>query len=261
MKNILVIPDLQVRKDVPLEHLEWIGKYILNTKPDVIIQIGDFCDLSGLSLYSKGKLEGENVRLIDDIQWCRKAQRTLLKPIRDYNRHQKRIKHKTYRPEMYVTLGNHENRLMRFINDNPAFYGFFDDDIFDFEKNGWKVIPFLEVLTINGVHFSHYFQTTSMGNPASTARNLLTRKMSSCVQGHKQGLDWAHTYTPDGKKISAIIAGSAYLHDEPYLMQQNRCDWRGIVFLEDVQDGTFNEQFIPLDKLKRLYNNTGVDIR
>lgn len=253
MKNILVIPDCQVRADVPLEHLGWIGRFIVDKKPDVIVHIGDFCDFSGLSSYSKGKLEGEGVRLIDDINWAKKAQEILFRPMNEYNKARKKSKHKTYKPKKYITLGNHENRLARFINDNPSFDGFFDRDICGFRKNGFEVVPFLEVLTINGVHFSHYFQTTSMGNPASSARNLLNRRMSSCVQGHKQGVDWAHQYTPDGKKISAIIAGSCYLHDEPYLMQQNQCHWRGIIYLEDVHDGQFDENFITLDRLKRDY--------
>ena len=250
MKNILVIPDCQVRADVPLEHLGWIGRFIVDKKPDVIVHIGDFCDFSGLSSYSKGKLEGEGVRLIDDINWAKKAQEILFRPMNEYNKARKKSKHKTYKPKKYITLGNHENRLARFINDNPSFDGFFDRDICGFRKNGFEVVPFLEVLTINGVHFSHYFQTTSMGNPASSARNLLNRRMSSCVQGHKQGVDWAHQYTPDGKKISAIIAGSCYLHDEPYLMQQNQCHWRGIIYLEDVHDGQFDEKVL----LQQLYS-------
>lgn len=258
MKNILVIPDLQVKKDVPLEHLTWIGRFIMDKRPDVIVQIGDFCDFSGLSSYSKGKLEAEGVRLIDDINWVKKAQDILFKPLKEYNKQQKKTKHKQYKPQMYLTLGNHENRLLRFINDNPAFDGFFDKDICGFREHGFEVIPFLEVLTIDGVHFSHYFQTTNMGNPSSSARNLLNKRMSSCIQGHKQGLDWQYAYTPDGKMISAIIAGSCYLHDEPYLMQQNKCHWRGLVYLEDVHDSTFDVNFWSLDKLKRLYHDDNI---
>ena len=48
MKKHLVIPDCQVKSDVPLENLEWIGRYIVDKKPDVIINIGDFADMPSL---------------------------------------------------------------------------------------------------------------------------------------------------------------------------------------------------------------------
>ena len=51
----LIIPDCQVKDGVPLEYLEWIGHYIVEKKPDVIINIGDFADMPSLSSYDVGK--------------------------------------------------------------------------------------------------------------------------------------------------------------------------------------------------------------
>lgn len=41
----LVIPDVQAKDGVPLDHLEWIGRYIADKRPDVIVCIGDFADM------------------------------------------------------------------------------------------------------------------------------------------------------------------------------------------------------------------------
>ena len=37
-----IIPDVQARAGVDLSHLAWVGNYIAEKRPDVIVQIGDF---------------------------------------------------------------------------------------------------------------------------------------------------------------------------------------------------------------------------
>ncbi|MCI0656860.1 MAG: hypothetical protein L0170_07290, partial [Acidobacteria bacterium] len=39
--RILMIPDLQIGPGTPTDHLDWIGKYIVDKRPDFIVQIGD----------------------------------------------------------------------------------------------------------------------------------------------------------------------------------------------------------------------------
>jgi hypothetical protein len=48
-----VIPDCQVRPDVDYSHLSWVGNYLAEKRPDVIVQIGDFADMPSLSSYEK----------------------------------------------------------------------------------------------------------------------------------------------------------------------------------------------------------------
>ena len=64
----LIIPDTQVKPDVDLSYLEWIGQYIVEKKPDVLIQIGDFADMPSLSSYDIGKKSFEGRRYKDDIK-------------------------------------------------------------------------------------------------------------------------------------------------------------------------------------------------
>ena len=68
----LIIPDTQVKRDVDLSYLEWIGKYIVDKKPDVIVQIGDFADMPSLSSYDVGKKSFEGRRYKDDIEAAEK---------------------------------------------------------------------------------------------------------------------------------------------------------------------------------------------
>ena len=50
-----IIPDCQVKDGVDLSYLTWVGKYLVEKKPDVIVQIGDFADMPSLSSYDVGK--------------------------------------------------------------------------------------------------------------------------------------------------------------------------------------------------------------
>lgn len=76
----------------------------------------------------------------------------------------------------------------------------------------------------------------------------------SCVVGHQQGRDVAYGKRADGKRITAIMAGSCYEHDENYISTLGNRHWRGIVMLNEVNDGEFDEMFISLDYLRKKYD-------
>ena len=99
MRTHLVIPDTQITPDSPTDHLRWIGKYIAEKRPDVVIQIGDFNDCESLSSYDKGKKGFEGRRYIKDIEAGKKAMAELMRPIRKYNNRKRHLKEKLYRPE------------------------------------------------------------------------------------------------------------------------------------------------------------------
>jgi hypothetical protein len=44
-----IIPDCQVKDGVDLSYLTWVGKYLIEKKPDVIVKFGDFADMPSLS--------------------------------------------------------------------------------------------------------------------------------------------------------------------------------------------------------------------
>lgn len=85
MKKHIMIPDLQVTPDTPTDHLSWIGEYIVEQKPDVVVQIGDLADMESLSSYDKGKRSFEGRRYIRDIDSAHKAMKQLNQPLTDYN--------------------------------------------------------------------------------------------------------------------------------------------------------------------------------
>ena len=51
--KLLFIPDTQIKNGVNLDHIQALGNYILDKKPDIIVCIGDWWDMPSLSSYEK----------------------------------------------------------------------------------------------------------------------------------------------------------------------------------------------------------------
>lgn len=249
--KIAVIPDTQCRPGDDFRFLEDIGAYLLDKKPDVIVQIGDFADMPSLSSYDVGKKTFEGRRYNKDIEAAKTAMATLLAPIAGYNFKQRMNKQAQYKPRMILTLGNHENRINRAVDDDAKLDGTIGIDDLGYKEYGWEVYDFLDVVVINGVAFSHYFVTGIAGRPASTAQAQLTKKHMSCIAGHQQGLQIATAHRADGQRLTSVIAGSCYEHNEDYLGAQGNEHWRGMLMLHEVNDGQFDLMPVSLDYLRK----------
>ena len=139
-----IIPDCQVKDGVDLSYLTWVGKYLAEKKPDVIVQIGDFSDMPSLSSYDVGRKSFEGRRYKTDIDVTHKAMDALLAPIKEHNDRAKRNKERQYRPRMVLTLGNHEERISRAVEGDPKLDGTISLSDLGYESRGWEVIPYLE---------------------------------------------------------------------------------------------------------------------
>jgi len=156
---------------------------------------------------------------------------------------------------MVLTLGNHEARIDKAVNNDAKLEGVLSTDDLKYKEYGWEVYPFLEVVVIGGVAFSHYFVSGPLGRPVGSAALTLSKKHMSTVAGHQQGLQIAMAHRGDGKRLTSIIAGSCYTHDEDYMGPQGNKHYRGIVILHDVDDGEFEPMFVSLKYLEKKYAN------
>jgi predicted phosphodiesterase len=251
--KIAVIPDTQVKPDIDLSYIRWVGKYMASKRPDVIVHLGDFTDMSSLSMYDKGHKSFEGRRYKKDVEVTHKAMNLFLEPIEKYNYVQKKYKKPIYSPRMVMCLGNHEDRISRAVEEDSKLDGTIGLEDLRYEEAGWSVFPYLKPVIIENIAFCHFFASGIMGRPITSARALLVRKHMSCVAGHLQGRDIAYGQRADGKDMTAIIAGSCYLHDEPYLNPQTNNHWRGLYMLHNVSCGAFDEMPVSLNYLKSKY--------
>jgi len=249
--RLMMIPDPQVKKGVPLNHLSALGNYIADKRPEVIVCIGDFADMPSLSQYDKaGSKKTEGSRYKDDIAAVHEAMDVLLSPFRGID---------GYNPRMVMTLGNHEHRITRAIEDNPKhFEGVIGLEDLKYEEAGWEVFPFLEMVEIEGIYFSHYFV-----NPNSLTKNTLGGTVDtklknlgfSFCMGHQQTLQMGLLPRSNGTTIQGLVAGAFYQHNEGYMgIQGNKSHWRGAVMLNELQDGKYDIMPLSMDYLLRKWD-------
>lgn len=253
MTTHLVIPDCQVKPGVDLSYLTWVGQYIADKQPDVIINIGDFADMPSLSSYDVGKKSFEGRRYKHDIEVTRYAMDKLLAPLRELNEQQRRAKQKQYRPRMVLTLGNHEERIARAIESDPKLDGTIGLNDLGYTEAGWEVFDYLSPVVIDGVVYCHFFTSGVMGRPVTSAAALLNKRHMSAVMGHVQQRQIAYANRADGRQITGLFSGCCYLHDEDYLGAQGNNYWRGIWMLHEVEDGQFDEMPVSLKYLRKKY--------
>lgn len=258
----MVLPDVQIKPNQDYTFLRVIGEYIVEKKPDVLICLGDFADLPSLSSYDVGKKSFEGRRYRNDVLAANVAMQILLEPITEYNKQAAKNKKKMYLPRMVLTLGNHEHRITRAIENDPKLEGTLDLDDLKYKEFGWEVYDFLDIVLIDGVAYSHYFTTGVMGRAVTSARALVTKKHISCVQGHNQKMEIYNEYRADSKCITGLFAGCCYQHDEEYLGPQGNNYFRGIHILYEVEDGQFQCHSITLKYLlgrakRRLHSRQG----
>jgi len=243
----LVIPDRQIKPGVPLDYNRWVGMAIRDYAPDVVVDIGDNADFPSMSTHSAlGSKDKEGQRLLADIEAANAGEAILLEGMG------------SFRPKRMVRLrGNHENRLVRYIEANPVLEGLIGLHLLN--DKGWEVVPYFNgspgVVQIDGITYAHYFSNPNTGKPISgTIANRLSKVGTSFINGHCQGLQQGSVQYATGQMRHGVVAGSCYLHDEPYKGMANS-HWRGIVVLNEVRDGTFSEMALSLDYLCRKYES------
>lgn len=234
--------------------MKWAGKYAAEKKPDVIVCLGDFADMESLSSYDVGKKAFEGRTYLADIEAAKDAMSAFMYPIMEEQARLRRNKEKQWNPRLVLTLGNHCDRINKAINNDRKLDGLISVGDLPYEAYGWEVIPFLEVINIDGILYSHYFVTGVMGRPVASARMLVTKKHMSCTMGHVQNTEIDISQRRgDGKPVLGLFAGIYYQHDESYLNAQSNKQHRQIWMKYEVDDGFYYAHAISLEYLMKKY--------
>jgi len=126
--------------------IKWFARYIADTNPDLVVQIGDFADWNSLSKHEKPGTIGyaDKPAFVDDLESAEEALSLFRKTLKDG-------------PPCHITYGNHEERLERWDNDQPESKGLSFADRRDvlFKNYGWKSYAYGQWLFVNGVGFVH----------------------------------------------------------------------------------------------------------
>jgi hypothetical protein len=174
-------------------------------------------DMPSLSSYDKGKKAFEGRRYWRDVASVIDAQERMFGPLRSYNADRAASKKKQLRITTVHTLGNHDDaRIKRLCELHPELDGTISIDNLKYDEYWDHVVPFKEVVNLNGVAVSHYFTTGIKGAPVggeNPARTLLLKNHMSSIQGHTHTWDLKELSSVGGDKMFGLVGG-CFVHDD-----------------------------------------------
>ena len=248
-----IIPDGQLRPGDDLTHIRWAAQALVEYLPDVIVVIGDWGDFPSLSTHDQpGTKEAEGRRVKQDIDVFNEGFELLTEPIRKEQKRRQRRHLLRWNPDCHFLFGNHEDRITRAVYNHPKWDGFLTLDAL--LTPGFKRHPYLSIVEIDGIKYSHFFPNPFSGRPiGGTIINRLGHIGSSFVQGHQQGFQYASKQYPDHIK-HGLVCGRFYQRLETYRPQDvQMSEWNGIVVLNRVNNGDYDLMPLRMDYLREKY--------
>lgn len=250
---VAVIPDSHAHPKFKNDRALWLGNYLYETKPDLVIHLGDSADMDSLNSYDRNNrraFQGKSYR--DDINSHLDFMEKLW---HKYKKNKKRI------PKRVFLEGNHEHRIEKALDVSPELVGTisFDDlmldDFFDEVYRYEGSTP--AIYEDNGIFYSHYLVSGLMGKPISGehhAASLLGKKFVSCTVGHSHTLDYSVRTKADGKKIMGLVCGCYQDYTPAWAGNSGKLWHSGIITKRNVLDGTYDLETISIDRLKKEYS-------
>lgn len=250
MSTHIVIPDPHGHPDFHSKRATWLGKLILDVKPDVVINMGDMWDLPSMNTYEMGKKTwGRSYKR--DLNAGLEFDDRLWRPIR---------KAKKKLPRSVFLEGNHEHRLKRVLNLKPELEGLIDFKDFDLSRNYDDIVEYdggiPGNICIDGVSYAHFFPSGVMGKAIGglhQASALVNKVGVSATQGHTHTRDFFQLAHPAGKPRLGLVCGVFQDYDSDWAGGLNRMWWRGVVIKRNVGGGMYDHQWVSLDTLKKEY--------
>ena len=234
------------------ERFTWLGKFLYDLKPDLVIDLGDGADMKSLNSFDTRKPEAI-------------VSQSYERDINIYNDAQERIrwefvKNRKKKPAFYGFEGNHENRIKTAISYDPRLEGKkYGISFSHLNTNKWfdeyheyhNSAPAIH--NYHGVDFAHFVGAGNYGRPISGvhhAYGLIQHRYRSTIVGHSHKRD---VYFKDNAKAIGVVAGCFKGADETWAGQSNGDWWKGLVVLHNLSGGLFEPQFVSLETLRRQY--------
>jgi len=254
-KTYLIVPDCHAHPNFDNSRADWLGKLILDIKPDVVVNMGDTFDMPSLSSFDKGKASFHGASYEKDIEAGVDFLDRMWHPIK---------KAKKKKPLSVFLEGNHCHRLKKVLEYQPELsgskygIGYKDYCLSDYHN----IIQYYEgqtpgIYAADGINFAHFMVSGGMGRPIggdNHAASLLSKNHSSCVVAHSHTVDWAVRSLPSGNKIMGLVAGVYQDYKSTWAGNITNLWWPGLVILRNVEGGTFDPSFISLSSLRKEYS-------
>ncbi len=223
----------------------------MDVRPDVVVHLGDGADMPSLSSFDKGTKASIGRTYEKDIAAFTDFQDRMWEPVK---------KQKKKMPYSVYLIGNHEQRINKAVNAAPELEGAISVD--DLELAAWYNDIVLYdgntpgIIDIDGVWYAHFFVSGAMGRAISgehTAYTLVQKAGASCTQGHTHEFDYCVRSRVDGTKMHGLVVGCYQDYTNDWA-GKIATQWdRGVVVKRNVEDGTYDHEWISLKTLKKEY--------
>lgn len=252
MTTHLVIPDSHAHPDHHNDRADWLAKLIIDVRPDVVIHIGDSADMPSLSSYDKGKRSFHGRTYRRDIDAHLEFQDRLWAPVRA---RKKRL------PRTVFCVGNHEQRIHKALDLSPELDGTIGFK--DLQLGEWydDIVPYKGttpgVIEVDGIAYAHYFASGVMGRPIGgehPAFSLVTKQLFSCTAGHLHLSDMCIRTNAMGRRIMGAVVGCYQDYESDWAGEINSLWWRGVLIKHNVENGTYDPQWVSIDALRKEYD-------
>lgn len=244
----LVIPDTHSHPQHGLELYSRLGELVADVRPDHVVMMGDWADMPSLCSYDRGTKGFEGRRYRDDVAVAIESQEEFFAPIRA---------RKKKLPTFHILEGNHENRIKKAISRDAAqLEGIIAFEDLRFKDFGWNITEYNGsspgVLHLDGISYAHYFTSGVMGRPITgerPAHQLLVKQFQSCTQAHIHTVDYCVRTNATGTNIHGLVAGCLVDYYCDWAGEANNLWWKGVIIKHGVANGTYDPEFISLDRI------------
>lgn len=251
MTTHLVIPDCHAHPEHNNNRADWLGKLVVDLRPDVLINLGDTWDMDSLNSYDKGKRDFHSKTYARDIAAGLDFSERMFAPIRRLKKRQ---------PRKVFILGNHEQRIERALDLSPELVGTLSYNDLDINRDYHDFVNYNGgtpgTILIDGVLYGHFMASGVMGRPVGgehPAYTLISKKFQSCTVGHTHVFDYCVRSDGGGRDVQGLVAG-CYIDYSPRWAGEITKMWvPGVAICRNVEGGQYDLQWISLDALRKEY--------
>ncbi len=229
IKTVVILPDVHLDETVPKDYLP-VKNFIRATKPDKIILLGDFMDVSALSGWDLDKK-----RKMENRRW--KKEIALANKELDFlQKHCKEI--------VYIE-GNHEDRVQRYLDKNPEMEGLIEvQEMLRLKERGIKWVKMNDLYKCGDMYFTHGMYT----NKYCAQKHLSELGCNICF-GHGHKTQTAFQNQSMAKPVMSYQLGT--LGDKaPDYMRNRPANWINQFAVMYVEPNHGNFNLYPINVIK-----------
>lgn len=240
------------------ERFSWLGEFLYDLKPDMVVDLGDGADMRSLNTYDTRYPQAiVNQSYEEDID--------------SYNDAMERIRwkfryHRRKRPFYVGFEGNHENRIKKALSHDPRLEGSkygvsfshlqtkqWFDEYHEYENSAPALVDY------DGVVYGHYVSSGNFGTAMATKHHgysLVEKLASSATVGHTHKFSYYFKGDARPKPLHGLVVGCFKGKEEGWAGQAN-AEWRkGVVVKRELNNGSYDMEWVSMSKLERVYGKS-----